>query len=244
MDQKIRMVTVSTFALLGILCISSGAMYSSMQANDEQQKVLVVVQQKRISNTDETIDLKLKNLEIEANTPLSVRVIDYLDCAVTDEVLGNLKLDTSTVNVTQPGTYSYTVSYLDQTFTGQIVVLEKTTEPEAQTITLKTLNIKVGTVLSTDIADYIVETLSDEVKAQMTLDLSQVNTSQAATYQYTITYQNSIYTSNIIVTNDQPTLATGNNDTSTSETTETSEQGESSTTTGEENSSNTTEKVE
>ena len=151
------------------------------------------------------------------NTPLSVKITDYLDCAVTDEVLANLKLDTSTVNVTQPGTYTYTITYQDQSFEGNIVIKEPATtnEDSTQTITLKTINIKVGTPLSTDLSTYVIEPLTDEMKAQMILDVSQVNITQAATYQYTITYQNSIYTSNIIVTNDQPTLSVGDSSPST-----------------------------
>ena len=75
----------------------------------------------------------------------------------------------------------------------------------------------MGTPLSTDLSTYVIEPLTDEMKAQMILDVSQVNITQAATYQYTITYQNSIYTSNIIVTNDQPTLSVGDSSPSTTE---------------------------
>ena len=37
------------------------------------------------------------------------------------------------------------------------------------TITLKTLNIKLGTALTTDLTNYVVEPLTDEIKATMTL---------------------------------------------------------------------------
>lgn len=217
MERKVRILTVSTLAMLGVFSISSGVMYSSMEAKQQQKKILVVVQEKRVST--EAVDLKLKKFELEVNTPLSVKITDYLDCAVTDEVLANLKLDTSTVNVTQPGTYTYTITYQDQSFEGNIVIKEPATtnENSTQTITLKTINIKVGTPLSTDLSTYVIEPLTDEMKAQMILDVSQVNITQAATYQYTITYQNSIYTSNIIVTNDQPTLSAGDSSPSTTE---------------------------
>ena len=41
----------------------------------------------------------------------------------------------------------------------------------------------------------------------MIIDLSNVNVNKPGSYQYTIKYNNSIYTGTITVTNDQPTLA-------------------------------------
>ena len=42
----------------------------------------------------------------------------------------------------------------------------------------------------------------------MLIDLSKVNVNKAGSYQYTITYNNSIYTGTIVVTETQPTLST------------------------------------
>ena len=209
MNKSVRIIVVVSFTLLGILCIASGIMYSSLQSNNIDQKILVVVEQKQVSTVDE-IELKLKNITIEVNTPLSVKIVDYLDVAVSNEVLANLKLDTSSVNVTEIGTYNYTISYNDKTYQGLVIVKAKE-EPATpvQSITLKTLNIKLGTALTTDLTNYVIEPLTDEVKAAMALDLSDVNVNMPGTYQYTITYNNSIYTGNIIITEDQPTLSTG-----------------------------------
>ena len=110
MNNQVRIITVTSLALLGILCISSGVMYNNLQSSKTNNRVLVVVEQKQVSK-EEDIDIKLKDITIEVNTPLSVKIIDYLDSAVSDEVLANLKLDTSSVNVTEPGTYNYTVKY-------------------------------------------------------------------------------------------------------------------------------------
>ena len=118
MNKHIRIISVSALALLGILCIASGIMYSSLQANNIEEKILVVVEQKQVS-TDTDVNIKLKNLTIEVNTPLSVKIIDYLDSAVSDEVLANLKLDTSSVNVTEPGTYNYTITYKEKIYQGR-----------------------------------------------------------------------------------------------------------------------------
>ena len=145
MNQKIRLITVSSFALLGILCISSGAMYTKLQQKNVKQTSLVVVKQKRVSKKEDII-LKLKNFEIEVNTPLSVKITDYLEEPVKDEILANLKLDTSKVNVTQPGVYQYTVTYKQKEYNGSIIVKEKQAPENTLTsITLKTINLKLGT---------------------------------------------------------------------------------------------------
>ena len=221
MDKHVRIITVTALSLLGILCIASGVMYSSLQANNVEEKVLVVVEQKQVSKEND-IDIKLKNLTIEVNTPLSVKIIDYLDSAVSDEVLANLKLDTSEVNVTEPGTYNYTVTYKKKTYQGIIIVKEKeVTNNTLQSITLKTVNINVGTALPTDVSNYVIEPLTDDIKATMLIDLSKVNVNTAGNYQYTITYNNSIYTGTIVVTETQPTLSTNIGDTPQEEPTQT-----------------------
>ena len=208
MDKHVRIITVTTFALLGIFCISAGIMYNSLKENNVNEKVLVVVEQKQVSK-EVDVDIKLKNLTIEVNTPLSVKIVDYLDSAVTNEVLANLKLNTSEVNVRQPGTYNYTITYKKKTYQGIIIVKEKEVDPNTlQSITLKTININVGASLPTDINYYVIENLNDDIKNQMLIDLSKVNINLAGNYQYTITYNNSIYTGNIIVIESQPTLGT------------------------------------
>ena len=226
MDKHIRIITVSSLALLGVLCISSGVMYNSLQSKSVDEKVLVIVEQKQVSKETD-VDIKLKNLTIEVNTPLSVKIIDYLDSAVSDEVLANLKLDTSGVNVTEPGTYNYTITYKKKVYQGIIVIKEKEVNTNIlQSITLKTVNINVGTTLPTDVSNYVIETLTDDVKATMLIDLSKVNVNKAGSYQYTINYNNSIYTGTIVVTESQPTLST--------------DIGEGTTTPKEDNQTNTT----
>ena len=42
----------------------------------------------------------------------------------------------------------------------------------------------------------------------MLIDFSKVNVNKAGSYQYTITYNNSIYTGTIVVAETQPTLST------------------------------------
>ena len=214
MNNHIRIITISALSLLGVLSIASGVMYNSLQANNVEEKILVVVEQKQVS-TEKDIDIKLKNLTIEVNTPLSVKIIDYLDSAGSNEVLANLKLDTSNVNVTEPGTYNYTITYKKKIYNGIITVKEKelTNNNTLQSITLKTVNVNIGTALSTDISNYVIEPLTDEIKSNMLIDLSNVNVNKAGSYQYTIKYNNSIYTGTITITESQPTLSTNIDDT-------------------------------
>ena len=40
MERKVRILTVSTLAMLGVFSISSGVMYSSMEAKQQQKKNL------------------------------------------------------------------------------------------------------------------------------------------------------------------------------------------------------------
>ena len=215
MEKHIRIISITTLSLLGVFCISSGIMYKSLEDNNVEEKILVVVEQKQISKEGD-VDLKLKNLTIEVNTPLSVKIIDYLDSAVNDEVLANLKLDTSNVNVREPGTYNYTISYKKKTYQGIIIVKEKEISTNAlQSITLKTVNINIGTTLPTDVSNYVIEPLTDDIKNTMLIDLSKVNVNLAGNYQYTITFNNSIYTGTIVVTESQPTLSTNIGDTPT-----------------------------
>ena len=217
MEKHIRIISITTLSLLGVFCISSGIMYKSLEDNNVEEKILVVVEQKQVSK-ERDVDLKLKNLTIEVNTPLSVKIIDYLDSAVNDEVLANLKLDTSNVNVREPGTYNYTISYKKKTYQGIIIVKEKEISTNAlQSITLKTVNINIGTTLPTDVSNYVIEPLTDDIKNTMLIDLSKVNVNLAGNYQYTITFNNSIYTGTIVVTESQPTLSTNIGDTPTNQ---------------------------
>ena len=207
MKKSTRFLLITTLNILGILSIASGIMYSSLQKKASKKTILVVVEQKQIQKEIDA-NIKLKNLTIEINTPLSIKIVDYLESAVSDEVLANLKLDTSSVDVTKVGTYSYTVTYKQKVYKSLITVKETPKSTESlQSITLKTLNIKVGTIPPTDISNYIIEPLTDEVKSTMIIDLSNVNVNKPGSYQYTIKYNNSIYTGTITVTNDQPTLA-------------------------------------
>ena len=216
MDKKVRLIVVSSFTLLGILCISCGCLYSKLDQENNNQTIALVVSQKMQDNQKADFNIKLKNFEIETNTPLSIKIADYLEETVNDEVLANLKLDTSSVNVKEVGTYKYKVYYKKKEFEGTIKVIEKVAPTnQVDTISIKSFTIKKGTALSTNPADYITEPnpLTDEIKALLKFNFSEVDINRPGTYQYTVTYNNSIYTANITVTEDQENniLSTGDN---------------------------------
>ena len=81
------------------------------------------VEQIRDSNI-KTNEIKLKEIELEYNEPLSMNVKDYL--ANLDEIdlsiVKNLRLDTSLINVQQAGSYIYTIAYDKKKYNGNLKV--------------------------------------------------------------------------------------------------------------------------
>ena len=146
--------------------------------------------------------------------PLSVNIKDYLENVddIDENIINKLQLDTSMVNVNQAGDYTYTVKYNKKTFNGTFTIKEKPL-PD-MVLTLKNLDLEVGTALSTDIQTYITEALTDEVKQNIKLNLTNVNTAQAGNYQYTVTYNGRLYTGTITIFEPQkPNTSTDQNDT-------------------------------
>ena len=232
-NKEFRALSI-TIASCGILLIGSGLIMSTSDQTVVQKRYSVEINQRRVAES-KTNEIKLKNMELEVNNSLSVNVKDYLENSneIENSVLKALRLDTSLVNITQPGTYTYTISFKKKTYNGTFIIKEKPL-PEME-LTLKELTIAKDTALSTDLSTYIVETLTDEVKANITLDLSKVNASQVGVYQYTITYNGKVYTSTIniyvqnVITPNTPTDTekennTENNNTNTETNTENNQQ--------------------
>ncbi len=195
MKGKVRIITVSTIAFLGVLCISSGIIMPAVIKTEGKQVIKFSISQKRVSKAKKN-ELKLKDMESEINTPLSVNIKDYLVYDLEDKILKKLKLDTSTVNVTEAGTYTYTITYKKKIFNGKYVIKEKPL-PTIDNMTLKSLKLEKGATLSTDLSTYIIEAIPEEAKIAIQLDLSAVNVNVAGVYQYTVTYNGKFYTGNI-----------------------------------------------
>ncbi len=211
MDGKTRMITVATFTFLGIYSITCGAIYPKYQEARTPKTSFLLIEQKQIGIKKE-VSLKLKEITTEVNIPLSVKIIDYLEGDVSSEVLAELKLDTSEVNVQQPGEYTYKIYYKKKVFKGKVIVKEKEIkEPEViqQTITLRPITIKLGELIPTDLSVYIIEPLTDEMKINMKLDLSQIDPNRPGEYTYTIWYNGAYYQGQFTIVEDKPIVSGG-----------------------------------
>ena len=195
---KQRYIIVGVTAAWGLIFIGSGISMSFMNTPITKTTKELKITQKRVANMKSN-EILLKPMEQEINQPISMNVKDYLENAndIDNKIINELQLDTSMVNVNQAGDYTYTITYKKKTFNGTFTIKEKPL-PD-MVLTLKTLNLEVGSALSTDIQNYITETLTDEVKQNIKLDLTNVNTAQAGNYQYTVTYNGRLYTGTITI---------------------------------------------
>ncbi len=208
LKPKSRIILVSSLTVLGLGMIGSGA-YLELTTKQENTNIENV-------NPDipleQELTLTLKDITLPVNSALNLDVQNYIEEPVAANILQNLILDTTKVDVSTVGTYEYTITYKDQTFTGNItiqeeIVEETPTEPVTQSdikLTLNTISLKLGESLPTDLSYYVSETLSDDIKQQMKLDTSDVIVNKAGSYQYTITYNGMYYTGTITITEDQP----------------------------------------
>ena len=203
-------VISAAIACYGLMFIGTGIAMNGHETTVVQTSYSLGVYQNKVAES-KTNEIKLKNMTLEVNNPLSVDVKDYLDGYenLEESVIKALKLDTSNVNPQEAGTYTYTISYKRKKYNGTFKITEK--ELPKVNITLKNLTLKKDSVLDTNLSTYIHETLSEEVAKNIVLDLSAVKTNVEGTYQYTVTYANKIYTANIeIYTPQAPTVITPN----------------------------------
>ena len=175
-----------------------------MNAQPKNTKVEVKVIEKQVAKIKSNIPI-LKDVTVEVDEPISVDVKEYIANMddISEKALKQFKLDTSLVNVTQAGKYTYTISYKSKKYRGNVIVNEKVL-PNIN-IKLKNLSIKLNSPLPTDVKDYIDSTIPDEVLQTIKPDLSKVNTKIVGDYQYTITYNKQLYTGTISIYEEQPT---------------------------------------
>lgn len=205
-DSKVIAIALTAW---GIIFIGSGYTIKSLDKPVNITKTKLEIVQRRVSQK-KTNELKLKDIELEINTPLSLDVKDYLDNAeeIDNETIKSLKLDTSMVNITEAGTYKYTITFKKKKYNGNCTIKEK----PLPNLELKLNNLKLarGSSLSTDLSVYISQTLEEEVKKNIILDLSAVSTTETGIYQYTVTYNNRLYTGTIEVYEPQTKVITPN----------------------------------
>lgn len=210
LTKKENRILSITIACCGLLMIGSGLTMTAAGDRTTVKKTYSLdITEAKVAQA-QTNEIKLKDMELEINNPLSMDVKDYLENAneIEPSVLKALKLDTSMVNINQAGSYNYTVSYKKKKYNGTFVIKAK--ELPKVEIKLKNLSLEKGSALSTNISTYVVGNLSEEVQNNIVLNLKDVNTQQPGEYQYTVTYDNKLYTGKIWIYEKQTTIITPN----------------------------------
>lgn len=209
--KETRIISLA-LASWGIIMLGSGFTMKSMIKPNEVKKNDLEVVHKRVAEI-KTNEIKLKDMELEINQSLSVDVKDYLEnlADIDQEVLKSLKLDTSMVKVNEAGSYTYTISYKKKKYNGTFTIKEK--ELPNVDLTINNLRLTIGSPLSTDKQVYIKETLTDEIKNNILIDLTAVDTQKVGNYKYTVTYNGILYTGTIEVYEPQQKVLTPSNGT-------------------------------
>lgn len=209
--KETRIISLA-LASWGVIMLGSGFTMKSMIKPNEVKKNDLEVVHKRVAEI-KTNEIKLKDMELEINQSLSVDVKDYLEnlADIDQEVLKSLKLDTSMVKVNEAGSYTYTISYKKKKYNGTFIIKEK--ELPNVDLTINNLRLTIGSPLSTDKQVYIKETLTDEIKNNILIDLTAVDTQKVGNYKYTVTYNGILYTGTIEVYEPQQKVLTPSNGT-------------------------------
>ncbi len=207
-EKEIRILAI-TLTVWGFILAGSGLIMTSQVKPVIKTKYNLSIEERKIAETQaKTNEIKLKDIEIEINNPISVDVKDYLEAldTISETTLKALKLDTSLVNINQAGTYQYTISYKKKKYIGNVKVKEK--ELPNVTFTLKTIKLKTGESLSSNPRTFIIENITDEVYNNITLDISKVDTTTQGNYTYYILYKGITYQGNVEVRDPGPTIIT------------------------------------
>ena len=202
-QREIQILSI-VIAAWGIFFITSGAVMSQDKKTVTKKVFTVSVDKKQISQIQaKRNEVILKEITIEEGTPISTNVRDYLENPnqIAEAMLEQLAagLDTSNVNINQPGTYTYTISFKKKVYQEKITVNAKPL-PKV-TITLKEKNMPTTGTISRNVRDYIYEEITDEVAVNMILDLKEVIAHQKipGKYKYSIIYNDTTYYGDFII---------------------------------------------
>ena len=219
-NSKEKKLLAIILAAWGIVLVGSGFSMNKQLKPIINKKYTLSVSNRQIPKAQaKSKEIKLKEVEVEVNNPISVNVKDYLENPdkLDEKILKSLRLDTSLININEPGEYEYTITYKKKKYIGKVIVKEK--ELPNVKFSLKHIELNMGSALSTNPRSYINETITDEVYNNLTLDLSQVNNNKAGTYVYYITYKGEKYQGNIKVNAPGPTIKTKTTESCPSDTT-------------------------
>ena len=197
--KEIQVLSI-VVAIWGAFLLISGVSMSLNKKVVTKTKYSLDVSTKEVSQVQaKKNEIILKNLEIEEGTPISTNVKDYLENVdqVGDALLKQLQegLDTSAVNINQPGTYMYIINYKKKRYQGSVKVSAK--EIPKITITLKAKKLPTTGSLSRNIKDYVYENekITEDVYKNMILDLEEVAAHMGipGKYKYKVIYNDTTY---------------------------------------------------
>lgn len=208
-NSKEKKLLAVALAICGTVLLGSGFSMNKQVKPIVHKKYTLSVNTRQIPKAQaKSNEIKIKEVTIEINNPISVNVKDYLENPdnLNEKILKSLRLDTSLVNINEAGEYQYTITYKKKKYIGKVIVKEK--ELPNMTLNLKTITLKTGEALSTNPRNYIVQNISDEVYNNLTLDLSQVDNTKQGDYAYYVTYKGVKYQGTISIKAPGPTIKT------------------------------------
>ena len=111
--KELQMLAI-IMAIWSFILIGSGISLNNTNKTIEKKVYTLSVKKEKVPKSQAKInEIKLKDITITINNPISVNVEDYLENPeqIDKNVLNKLTLDTSLVNINQLGTYQYTIKY-------------------------------------------------------------------------------------------------------------------------------------
>ena len=202
-SREVQILSI-VIAIWGLFFVTSGTIMSHSKKTVTKTHYSIDVSTKQVSQAQaKRNEVILKDLNIEEGNPISTNIKDYLENPeqISDAMLNELGkgLDTSTVNINQPGTYTYTITFKKKKYQAKIIIKAK--ELPKVTITLKEKNMPTTGTISRNIREYIYEEITDEVVNNMILDLKEVIAHQKipGKYKYSIIYNDTTYYGDFII---------------------------------------------
>ena len=122
--KELRILAV-IIGIWGFVLLASGITMNYSTKTVIKTTYSLSVDKKKISESQaKKNEIKLKNITIYVNNPISVNIEDYIENPeqIDQKMLETMTIDTSLVNINQAGTYTYTIKNNKKKYTGTIIV--------------------------------------------------------------------------------------------------------------------------
>lgn len=118
-EKKKNTKSIIFFALL-IILVFIGNVFTIINYKEQKDTRYDVL---------ETVDtLTLKNIVIIKNSALPNKYDYYINEKLSDNIIKDLTIDTSSVNIDNPGMYTYTIKYNNKEYVGVVIVVNNEQE--------------------------------------------------------------------------------------------------------------------